>query len=391
VGVEFSALDLFDGRDPRAAERNQDADDFGSFAVSGDGWLRLTSGGQIHDPFVRIEEWSGAPPMETDRWEEFDEVPLITVPGVLSVKGDFTDDPALTLPLDHSGRGLARVYASGRHVDDCSSRDAGETGECPERWLVQVWPDPKVTDAMPLGPRHLAAASPWDRVTRSAFSRNMDWFASGWSLLFHSERPYYNYWQLLVGRGHPLTRAELVGGEDARNAPANVMGNALPAGQQTKQQRWDEIDSAAAQLGLPPIRTRDEALNLVLRTGIWTSTIDRDGQEWIAPSPNPPLMHQVLSLPPERERYVRTQIARHVGGLPSADIAHLLRWAPDHALDCSISALAERLALPPSGVRDGLELLDLLGKAQISPPQQTATDDVTLELRAIPKQPRRRG
>jgi len=359
VDVEFALIVLQDGRDPRSLLFETEAS---CFATSGDGWLHLTSGSSTHAPHVDLQVWDREPTRQVDSWEEFDELPLTARGGRLEILSRGVD-----LPSD--GAFTVRVYAQGRTTDPCLD---GPQVDCSERWLVQLWPVESPAQPLRLGPRRLMAENPWARAG-SAWEKAVDWFLSGWGPVFHGREPYYDYWHRLLVLGRPAMRSELVGDEDECNQPAYSFGNATELGREYLQRDWRELDELAAHLGLPAVRTRDDALDLILGTGVWISSTDQNGVEWIQPNPNAPLRSEVLDMSPEQARYVRLDIGRHKSGMAARDIVNLVRWGSPEGTSTTVAALSLRLALSPSAVLGGLDLLDVENEIDVQP----SIDDVT--------------
>jgi hypothetical protein len=91
---------------------------------------------EIGDLAVTAELWDGAPPLETDGWEDVAEVPVRWLTDVMEIGGEGTsldEEPMLPIP----GPGDYRIRVSGKNRDYDDPRAESDPVE---EYLIQVWP-----------------------------------------------------------------------------------------------------------------------------------------------------------------------------------------------------------------------------------------------------------
>jgi hypothetical protein len=103
----------------------------------------VISATEIGELNVTAELWDGAPPLETDGWEDVAEVPVRWHTGVMEIGGEGTsldEEPLLPIP----GPGDYRIRVSGRNRDYDDPRDESDPAE---EYLIQVWPSDGTRDS----------------------------------------------------------------------------------------------------------------------------------------------------------------------------------------------------------------------------------------------------
>ncbi|MBG0565853.1 hypothetical protein [Actinoplanes aureus] len=325
----------------------------GTFAAAGRGWLTCRAGDGHH--VVRLELHDGPPPADQAGFDDVVETPYAAGSGGLSLT--YLTGGAGPVDLDLDGAGRFRVRVSRRRRD--TPDGAGD------RWLLRFWPEP-----VPAPPAWLVRSRPavgpgytgWQSelqyepmelagvVAAAARERGGPVTVAdvdAWCQAHHRPAGWLDVplWQ--------PPRAPLTTGHadlDQRKAAQHEEVVARLAGQ---QRRLDEI---AAELGVPPVRSRRDALPLLAAAGILTGSAAAGYQPG-----QPARVDTVLSLPPDRVRSLEQQDARYRYGDLAEDLRSVLRWAPGEPYEVAAAELAGRLLVSEGELRAGVAFAEQSG------------------------------
>ncbi|WP_203785484.1 DUF6042 family protein [Paractinoplanes rishiriensis] len=328
-------------RDPAGGDEGSEP--AGTFAGAGARWLTSQAGSGHHT--VRLELHDGPPPAGDFR--DSMETPYRAVSGELTLTV-LTGGGGGPVHLDLGAPGDYRVRVT--RSDD--------------RWLLQFWPGPG-----PGLPGWHARSRPAAGPGNSGWQTELEYAPMELAGVVSAAAREHggpvtadqvDAW----GRAHhrppgwldepmwPPPRAPLTTGHadlDRRNADqrATVLDRLARS-----RRRLDEI---AAELGVPPVARRRDALPLLAAAGILNQQQDRYA------AGHPARVDTVLSLPPERVRGVRWQDARSRYGGLAEDLQSLLRWTTEPALEVTAAALAARLLVPEADLRAALAFAEESG------------------------------
>jgi len=252
----------------------------GTVATAGDGWLH----GHAGDPHqtVRIEAHDSEPEPDTENWEDVAESPYHSRGGrvgLSSLTGDSRDDG-----LELGGRGTFRARVS---------RRAAPEGVAGDVWLIQFWPSPAGL------PRLLKRTRPAPQPGNAGWQQVLGY-------------PVFEVAYHLAGYGMP--RAEGWLDEALREVPAG---------------------DVCTQLGVPVPETRQDAIPLLLATGV----LEEDGGYRLG---QPAIATSVVRLPSDLAERIEADAVRSRYIWLAADLTLLAAWADP----ADPATVAETLLIP---------------------------------------------
>ena len=327
------------------------------FAGSSPGAVNLYCGAKHATARARVERWDARPPEPGPDWEDMDELPWSTVQGagVLRVGGfDGADPEGPALDVAGLERGRVQVLAAGRYDGD------HDTQPEPERWLLRLWPVEEPADVLAGPPRRLAGPPrlapgpmpPW-------YAALSAWSLGGWNSVTESGA----FREILLAfrrAGRPTGLA------DAEAA----FGSQPPA---SRPERAEMLRLLGAAAGLPEVATFADALEVMERLRLVARTSDG----LLLPNPTPPAVWDVLDLPEEWERGIRTSVLRDQHMYLEGDVLRLVAWGP---LTATPRRIAVRLALRTDDVLAALRLVAHTGIVTVEPAVDEADADTVLTV-----------
>jgi hypothetical protein len=314
----------------------------GTFAGAGAGWVTGQAGGG--DLVVRLELHDGPPDLDAT-YRDVVETHFHAGPGGLAFS-TVTGGPewGTDFDLDLGDDIDYRVRVSRRG----------------DNWLLCFWPDPEIEPPV-WRARSAPAATPGGNGWSSELPHllmEMSYVAGnraratdgGWVTVDQLDQWGRRFGGPAGGLDEPLwsepAQQPTTGHADLDASNAERRATAL-AYRAKEQGRLDEI---AAELGVPPVRSRRDGLAVLVAAGILQH---EEPDRYRAGRPAP--VHTVLALPAERVRQLRqANTGRRLTSLAD-DVLAVLRWAPGMPLQTSVTSLAARLLVDEADLRDTID------------------------------------
>ncbi|WP_093622099.1 DUF6042 family protein [Actinoplanes philippinensis] len=357
---EFSTLVLRDPAGYESAGPGELDEPVGTFAGAGAGWLAAATNGRSDS--LRLEAYDNPPSVSEAVFDDEMETPYHSITGRLSLT-------AMTAGI--GGRSVLELGDRGVYRARVTRRGGAADGD---HWLLQFWPSR--SSALPVwrsrsrpavghgknGWRNELPAPIMD-VRRMVGAVIAEWGRSvsvedvdEWTRTHRHPSDWLNapLWR-------PVSEPLATGHADRDRAVADRHAQTL-ARLAAMRRRVDEI---AAELRVPRVRSKPDVLPLLAAAGL----LVRDEADRYSLG-RPQRVDTVLSLPPERARFVQQADARSRYQQLAEDVLAVLRWTPEVQLETTPAELAERLLATKDQIHDVLKFAEHTGLLRITMQQQ---------------------
>ncbi|WP_433788774.1 hypothetical protein [Actinoplanes sp. CA-252034] len=340
--VRGRAADLQENNPPRGNDGTSPA---GTFAGAGAGWIAAQAG---NDQVVVRLELHDAPPEPDMEFDDVLETPYHAASGGLALCTLTGGSPwQADFDLDDAVRYRVRIARRG------------------DTWLLRFWSDAALDPPVWLARSASAVGGggngwheelPHGLMEVAYLVGNLARDHGGWLTVEQLDQWWRTHHHPETGLDEPLwpdpARRPTTGHADLdqRNADQRVAALAHQAKQQGR------VDEIAAELGAAPVRTRREALPLLVRAGI----LQHEEPDRFRAG-RPASVDTVLKLPAERVRQLREARERSRFSSLAEDVAAVLRWAPTMPLEVSAALLAVRLLVDEDNLRGAVAYAEKTG------------------------------